>query len=51
MARDTASPAVLPVGSGYEIALFVMVDLLTNRVRALRHESAETMRARHTNLE
>ena len=51
MARDTGSPAVLPMGSGYEIALFVMVDLLTNRVRAARHESAEVMRARHTNLE
>jgi 6-phospho-3-hexuloisomerase len=46
MARDTGSPAVLPMGSGYEIALFVMVDLLTNRVRASRHESTETMRAR-----
>lgn len=51
MARDTGSPAVLPMGSGYEIALFVIVDLLTNRVRASRLESAEVMRARHTNLE
>lgn len=42
---------MLPMGSGYEIALFVLVDLITNRVRALRQESAEVMRARHTNLE
>jgi 6-phospho-3-hexuloisomerase len=51
MARDTGSPAVLPMGSGYEIALFVLVDLITNRVRASRQESPEIMRGRHTNLE
>ncbi len=51
MASDGGSAAVLPMGSGYEIALFVLVDLITNRVRALRQESAEVMRARHTNLE
>lgn len=51
MASDAGSAAVLPMGSGYEIALFVFVDLITNRVRALRKESAEVMRARHTNLE
>jgi 6-phospho-3-hexuloisomerase len=47
----SASTAVLPMGSGYEIALFVLVDLITNRVRARRGESAEEMRSRHTNLE
>lgn len=51
MANDTGSAAVLPMGSGYEIALFVFVDLITNRVRGLRAESAEEMRGRHTNLE
>lgn len=51
MANDTGSTAVLPMGSGYEIALFVFVDLITNRVRALRAESADEMRGRHTNLE
>jgi hypothetical protein len=30
---------------------FVLVDLLTNRVRGSRQESAETVRSRHTNLE
>lgn len=51
MARDTGSAAVLPMGSGYEIALLVIVDLLTNRVRTARQESPAVMRARHTNLE
>ena len=51
MARDSGSSAVLPMGSGYEIALFVLVDLITNRVRELRAESPDVMRARHTNLE
>jgi 6-phospho-3-hexuloisomerase len=47
----SASAAVLPMGSAYEIALFVLVDLITNRVRARRGESTEEMRSRHTNLE
>jgi len=51
MASDTGSPAVLPMGSGYEIALFLIADLLTNRVRAARQESVDVMRSRHTNLE
>jgi len=42
---------VLPMGSAYEIALFVLVDLVTNRVRGRRGESTEEMRSRHTNLE
>lgn len=51
MANDTGSRAVLPMGSGFEIALFVFVDLITNRVRQIRKESPELMRSRHTNLE
>ena len=47
----SASAAVLPMGSAYEIALFVLVDLITNRVRARRGESTDQMRSRHTNLE
>ena len=47
----SASRAVLPMGSAYEIALFVLVDLITSRVRARRGESTEEMRSRHTNLE
>jgi 6-phospho-3-hexuloisomerase len=51
MANDSGSTAVLPMGSGFEIALFVFVDLITNRVRGIRQESPEVMRSRHTNLE
>jgi 6-phospho-3-hexuloisomerase len=51
MADDRESPAVLPMGSAYEIALFVLVDLITNRVRHRRYESVEQLRSRHTNLE
>jgi 6-phospho-3-hexuloisomerase len=49
--EGSASAAVLPMGSAYEIALFLLVDLITNRVRARRGESPEEMRSRHTNLE
>jgi 6-phospho-3-hexuloisomerase len=51
MPAGSASAAVLPMGSAYEIALFVLVDLVTNRVRARRGESPQEMRSRHTNLE
>ncbi len=51
MADDQESAAVLPMGSAYEIALFVLVDLITNRVRRRRSESVEQLRSRHTNLE
>lgn len=51
MADDRQSAAVLPMGSAYEIALFVLVDLITNRVRLRRTESVAELRSRHTNLE
>jgi 6-phospho-3-hexuloisomerase len=51
MADDHESTAALPMGSAYEIALFVLVDLLTNRVRDRRSESVDELRSRHTNLE
>ena len=51
MADDRESTAVLPMGSAYEIALFVLVDVITNRVRLRRTESVEQLRSRHTNLE
>jgi 6-phospho-3-hexuloisomerase len=51
MADDPDSVAVLPMGSAYEIALLVLVDLITNGVRSRRAESTEALRSRHTNLE
>lgn len=51
MADDRNSAAALPMGSAYEIALFVLVDLITNEVRRRRSEPVEVLRSRHTNLE
>jgi 6-phospho-3-hexuloisomerase len=51
MADDRGSAAVLPMGSAYEIALFLLVDLITNEVRRRRAEPPESLRSRHTNLE
>lgn len=51
MSRDVGSDLVLPMGSAYEIAMFVLADLITRRVRDLRGDDADAMRARHTNLE
>jgi 6-phospho-3-hexuloisomerase len=51
MADDRNSAGALPMGSAYEIALFVLVDLITNEVRRRRSESVEELRTRHTNLE
>jgi 6-phospho-3-hexuloisomerase len=51
MASDVGSAAVLPMGSGFELALLLLGDLITNAVRRARGETAEAIRARHTNLE
>src|SRR5215210_497506 len=51
MADDRESAAALPMGSAYEIAVFVLVDLITTRVRDRRTESVAELRSRHTNLE
>ncbi len=53
MARDQGAAAsqVLPMGSVYEGALFVLFELMVARLREDLGETAETMRARHTNLE
>lgn len=51
MADDLDAPGVLPMGSAFEAVLFLLTDLLAQRVRQQRREPAEHMRARHTNLE
>lgn len=51
MANDRGSTSVLPMGSCFEIALLLLVDLTTNRVRELHALPLDRMRARHTNLE
>lgn len=52
MARDQTTPtSVLPMGSVFEGAMFLVFELLVLALRPKLHESLETMRARHANLE
>jgi len=52
MADDLAGePGLLPMGSLYEAAQLVTFDLLTLSLRDRLGQTAEEMRARHTNLE
>lgn len=51
MADDRAAAGPLPMGSLYELALWLLSDLLVEALRPALGESAERMRARHTNLE
>lgn len=46
-----AATSALPMGSLFEGAQFLVFELLVLRLRDRLGESAETMRARHTNLE
>lgn len=51
MANDAGSDSILPMGTVYEIALLVYLDLVTVKIRELTGQSLEEIRARHTNLE
>ena len=52
MARDQSAPSsVLPMGSVFEGAMFLIFELLVLALRPRLGECLETMRARHTNLE
>lgn len=53
MARDrgAAATSVLPMGSLYEGAMFLLFEGMVLRLRDLLGETAESMRARHTNME
>lgn len=52
MARDQSAPtSVLPMGSVFEGAMFLIFELVVLALRPRLAESLETMRARHTNLE
>lgn len=46
-----AGPSVLPMGSLFELSMMLVFELLVLRLRDLLGETAESMRARHTNLE
>jgi len=51
MADDMGSDAVLPMGSLFEGAMFLVFEVLVLRLRDVLGETSETMRARHTNME
>ena len=51
MADDSGSDSLLPMGTVYEIALLIYLDLVTVKIRELTGQSLEEIRARHTNLE
>ena len=49
--RGAAATSVLPMGSLYEGALFLLFEGMVLRLRDLLGETPESMRARHTNME
>jgi len=49
--RDPAATSVLPMGSVYEGALFLLFEVMVLRLRDRLGATPEAMRARHTNLE
>jgi 6-phospho-3-hexuloisomerase len=51
MARDVGGQSVLPMGSLFEGAMFLVFEVLVLRLRDALGQTAETMRARHTNME
>jgi 6-phospho-3-hexuloisomerase len=51
MARDVGSESVLPMGSLFEGAMFLVFEVMVLRLRETLGETADSMRARHTNME
>jgi 6-phospho-3-hexuloisomerase len=52
MADDrVADSSILPMGSLFEVAQMLLFEIVVLKLRPLLHETVETMRARHTNLE
>ncbi len=51
MADDTGSDALLPMGTVYEIALLIYLDLVAVKLRELTGQTVDEIRARHSNLE
>ena len=51
MARDIGGASVLPMGSLFEGAMFMVFEDLVLRLRDELGETAESMRTRHTNME
>lgn len=53
MARDQSATktSILPMGSVYEGAMFVLFEVMVLRLAEMLGETPEAMRARHTNME
>ena len=52
MADDRGgTTSVLPMGSLFEGALFVLFEIMVLKLQALTNATPEAMRARHTNME
>ena len=51
MARDVGGQSILPMGSLFEGAMFIVFEVLVLRLRDELGQTADTMRARHTNME
>jgi 6-phospho-3-hexuloisomerase len=49
--RSRGRVSVLPMGSLFETAQMILFELIILRLRERLGETAESMRARHTNLE
>jgi 6-phospho-3-hexuloisomerase len=51
MANDAGSASILPMGTAYEIAMLIYLDLVAISVREATGQSMEDLRQRHFNLE
>jgi 6-phospho-3-hexuloisomerase len=51
MARDRAAETLLPMGSNFEGALFLLFEIMGLSLRDRLGETSASMRARHTNIE
>lgn len=51
MARDHGGASTLPMGSLFEGALFIVFETMINDLRLRLGQTADSMRARHTNME
>ena len=51
MTRDVGGTSTLPMGSLFEGAMFLVFEIMVLRLTAILGQTAETMRARHTNME
>lgn len=49
--RGTGPKSILPMGSVYEGALFVLFEVMVEKIKQLVRATPDAMRARHTNME